>query len=370
MPNDQPAQSPTDAGAPDRLVVEHYRHTIPAFVAEELARVYENPYSCLHKLIFCAEPDFSKKISTYVVRQDGIIITLWLYREIGTVAHVLNELIEVSQADVVRFSESLFARESGIAVVAFHAIRTTVMALPFISQRYNHSEDIVVQLPDNADAYLAQLKKSFRKTITGYRKKLVQSFPDFQYQVLDSGAVSEAQVRAVIELNRSRMSKKNKQSDFDEAAIRQLLCMCRYCGLVGLATVDGKICGGTIAYCIGGQYYLQVIAHDAAFNRYRLGHLVAYLSLVDCIRRGGSQVHLLWGRYDFKYALLGETHDLDNLVVYRSQIQFLLHLRLVCSTMMQGWRRRYCLWLHQRLHEKRALPQTLLQISHWLRLHI
>lgn len=364
-----PSRTGTGVWKQLRLVVEHHRHSVPAFVAAELERLYENPYSCLHKLVSGSDSGAADKISTYVVRQDGIIITLWLYRDDGAVAQVLNELIEVSQADALRFSQSLFRRDPRITAVTFHAIRSKIRWMPYVFQQYNHLEDIVVQLPGSADDYLAYLGKSFRKTIKSYRNKLVHKFPDFQYQVLDLNAASEEQIRAVIELNRIRMSQKHKNSYFDEITIQHVLRMCRYCGLVGIATANGRICGGTIAWCIGRQYYIQVVSHDIAFDSYRLGNLVAYLSLVDCIQRGGSEAHLLWGRYEFKYSLRGVTRDLDKLVIYRSYLAFLLHPRLALSTAVRGWCRRYFLWIHQSLHGRRALPHALRQISHWLRAH-
>src|SRR5207245_3753907 len=122
-------------------------------------------------------------------------------------------------------------------------------------------------------------------------------------------------------------------------------------GLVGVATVDGRVCAGVICSRSAANYFMHVIAHDPTYDEYRLGKLCCYLTICECINRGGKEFHFLWGRYEYKYRLLGVQRDLDHLTVYRSRAQFLLNGNLVLKNAYKGYGRQAKRWL---LDPKRA----------------
>jgi hypothetical protein len=56
---------------------------------------------------------------------------------------------------------------------------------------------------------------------------------------------------------------------------------------------------------------MHVIAHEPAFNDYSSGILCYYHTICEGIVRGGKRFHLLSGRYEYKYRLLGATVEID-----------------------------------------------------------
>ena len=51
-----------------------------------------------------------------------------------------------------------------------------------------------------------------------------------------------------------------------------------------------------------------------------LGMLCCYLTICETIAHGVRQIHLGWGRNEYKFKLLGVRHDMAELDVYRSRL--------------------------------------------------
>jgi hypothetical protein len=352
-----------DAGG--AVEIQHHHHHIPAFVEAELDRLYQNIYASLPKLLIYGGID---RVSTYVVRQGGEVITLWLFRVRGDVAEVLNELIQVSEVDTERFSRWLFGTRPGIRVIRFRAVRIGLAQLSLPFRRYTESEDIVVLLPASNDTYLQLLGKSTRKTIKGYHNKLLRACPDFRYDVLGPGEALDEQIRNILDLSRERMARKHKTTDYDAAETARVLRMCHRYGVIGIATANGKLCAGTITYRIGRHYFMKISAHDAAFDAYRLGNLVSYLCVANCIEAGGAEAHFLWGESDFKYSLHGVRRELHRLLIYRSHLQRICHPGHALSALWCNAYQHGKAWLHDGARAHRPLQTTLLDLSRRLRI--
>ncbi len=89
---------------------------------------------------------------------------------------------------------------------------------------------------------------------------------------------------------------------------------------------------------------MHVIAHDPAYDDYRLGTLCNYLTICECITRGGTECRLMGSSHQYKFDFLGARLDFDYLAVYRSRAHFLLDggrvIQMACKTAV----RRIRLW--------------------------
>lgn len=336
---DHEADRSTESG---EITISCYENEVPPFVETEMDQLYENLYSSLAQFrIYGA----ARNASTYVVRKDGKAITIFLFRREKGKVEVINKVIKIDEEDVRRFVNTIFAAFRSVTVISFRAIQTDIQRLPFPYQRFNYLEDIVLTLPGTTEEYLASLGKSTRKTIKRYMSRLKQSFPSFCYEVYEKEEVAEQQIRGVIKMKMARMADKNKVWRIKEEEIERKISLVSVCGLVGVVTIDGRVCAGAISYRIGANYFMAINTYDPEYDDYRLGTLCCYLTICDYIARGGKECHFLWGQDEYKYSLLGVQRDLDYLAVYRSRAHLLLNGDMVLKTACRGYVRQAKLWL-------------------------
>ncbi len=293
--------------------------TVPAFVGPMLEQLYENVFSVLPGHAPADAPPH-----VYVERRDGQVETLLLFRRAGNAIRVLNEGIVLDAARIERFAAHVFDAFPMANMIRFNAIRAELdnCSLPF--QKSDCSEDIVVGLPDTVEAYFSSLGNATRKNIKRYRNRLARCFPEVRHEVIGGTEVSERQVADVLALNRERMARKGKTAD-DAGALDELMPLLRRYGFVSLLTIDGRVAAGEICTRVGRNYFDHVGAHDPAYDDYALGMLSCYLTICECIRRGGAEFHFLWGRYPYKYSLGGVQRDLQRLSLYRSRAHLVLN---------------------------------------------
>lgn len=344
---------PEVAAQSDGFAVSCYENEVPPFVEREMERLYENLFSSLVQFrIYGAIAG----ASTYVVRDNacgGKVTSLLLFRRNKGTVRVINEVIKLDEKEISRFVDYIFTTFGSVGVILFHAIQTDVCRLPFPYQRFNCLEDIVLSLPATTDEYLASLGKATRKTIKGYMNKLRRAFPSFSYQIYGKDELTEQQIREIVKLNVARMSEKNKVSAYEEAEIIRLVALAKKCGVVGIGTIDGRICAGAVSFRVGDNFFMSINAYDPAYDDYRLGTLCGFLIISECIAQGGKECHLLWGRSEYKYRFLGVQRDLDNVAVYRSRLHQLRHADIALMTAFKGYTRRAKLWFQDAQQEDR-----------------
>jgi hypothetical protein len=158
----------------------------------------------------------------------------------------------------------MFGKFSAARIVSSNKIHTKVRRMPYLFQSINCTEDIFVMLPPTVRQYQHQLGKNMRRNIKRYGATLQQDFPSCHYQIYFEQQVSEADIRAIIKLNRSHMTGKKIVSRIDENETQWIVRLVRQCDIVGVATIDGQACGGTIDFRICDNYFMHVIAHLAA----------------------------------------------------------------------------------------------------------
>ncbi len=337
--------------ASGKMTISCYENDIPEFIENDLLRLYGSIYSSLAQFrIYYRGND----VSTYIVRKNGEIETVFLFTRDADKVRVVNEVFIANEEDIQRFSSYVFSTMPTVNSISFKAIRTDLRQLPYPFQRANHLEDIVVELPATVDAYLASMGGSTRRKIKRSTERLISAFPSFDFKVQLAQEIDEASIRAVIELNHSRMAIKNKLSLIDPRESERMIRFAKECGMLCTVWIDGRLCAGALAFRSGSSYFLNVIAHDTAYDNYWLGTLCCYWAVCQGIERQAKEFHFLWGRYDYKYMLKGVLHELDNLVIYRSRKTMLSHSSSVLSFIARASRRRAQLWLHASQRENKS----------------
>jgi hypothetical protein len=327
---------------PRTLSIQCHDHDIPPFVDQALQQLYGNLFSSLaYGRVFGG----LENASTYVVRDGDELVCVWLFRHEGNLVRVINEGFRLDRNEVVRFANHIFTTYPSAHMIAFHAVQAQEWNLPYPYQRYNCLEDMVLHLPRTATDYFASLGKSTRSYVNRYLNKLKRDFPTFRFQVFETRQIDPQQVQQIIELNRSRMQGKGKVSINDDQAAQRILRLAQQCGFIGVITIDGRICAGTINYRVGDNFFLEVLAHNPAYNDYRVGTLCCYLTVCECIAKGGKEYHFLWGQDEYKSRLLGMQRDLDHVVLYRSHLHALQHGGEVIRNVRRAWERKLRMWV-------------------------
>lgn len=352
-PNGMQVTLPTPAGpigaaalapAPGaRFATECYENEVPQFVEAEIERRYGSLFSALPHLRQTGK--LTAATSTYVTRKDGQVATVLLFARSDRRVTVLNELIHLSNEDVGEFIAFVFARYESVRNISFNAITADLRGLPYPFQRYFCAEDIVIAPINSVDDYSASLKKSTRKSIRRHGNLLLRAHPSYSYAVLPSQAVSEELVRHIIGFNKARMADKDRISAYTEEESDWVCALASARGLVGVVTIDGRVCAGAVCCNVAGRYFLLVTAHDPEYDQFGLGILCCYRTICECIERDGKEVHLLWGRHAYKASLCGVPRRFDRIAVYRSRGDYLRNLDKVVVAAASGCLREARLWL-------------------------
>lgn len=320
----------------DDITISLFENNIPDAVEHDLEHLYQHLYSTLahHRSYGGLAPG----TKAYVARRNDAPVAVLLLRNEKNTVRVLNEQIQLDPEELNRFARYVFAHFSSVNVILFHAVHTEAQRIRFPCQHFHCTEDIVLDLPTSVDAYRARMGKATRSYLSRYMNKLQRDFPSMRHEVYRQDEIGRHHLQQIIDMNRARMADRNRESYIDDAEAERIIGMAQRCGLVSVITIDGRVCAGAINFRIGEHYFLKVIAHDSAYNDYRLGTLCCYLAICECIAQGGKEYHFLWGRYDYKYRLLGVQRDLDHVAVYRSRMHMLLNGRMVLRNLLdQHW---------------------------------
>ncbi len=298
-----------------------YENEVPAFIEPLLANLYGNIFSSLPHLEVHGS---TFNASTYIARKDNIATCILIFKLNKDEARVINEGMRISQEEIERFARYIFSTYSSVRKIVFNAISSEIENSSFVINRFHASENIILSLPSTEEEYVARLGKSTRKNIKHHLSRLKRSFPSFQHEVYATTAIREEDVLAIIGFNKIRMAGKNKISHLNDEKTARVMQLAKRCGFISLIKIDGRVCAGAICYRTGLTVTSHVNAHDPQYDDFRLGTLCCYLAIGESIRQGAKEFHLLWGRYEYKYALLGVDHNLDRIFIYRSHLHFLL----------------------------------------------
>lgn len=127
-------------------------------------------------------------------------------------------------------------------------------------------------------------------------------------------------VHQIAEMNRARMRAKGRIPGVDEPYERRICGLASSQALVGKLVVGGEFVAGALCLKVANEYYLYAVAHDPSYDRYDVGFLGLYKTIIECIELGGAVFHFLWGESEYKYRLMGVKVDLYEVTLHRTRL--------------------------------------------------
>lgn len=324
--------------APGVVTISCDEHALPPFIEKELDQLYQQLNS---SLMHHAVRKKAKTASTYIARKDGQPIAIFLFTREKQRISVINEMIDIPGEELERFSRYIFTRYAPVTQISFSLIGKSIgrLALPY--QQHDSSEDIVLILPQTPAAYLESLSPKTRRNIRRYLRAIKHEHPTFRHETTVGAAIPEQHLQDLIELKKKNIGDKNLRFGLAEEELSWIVRQARLTGLVTVALINEKVCGGSISLRVGDHYFGQVISYDPAYQKYSLGILCTYLTVSEQILHGGKESHLCWGRYQYKYKLAGIQRDRASLDIYRSRAAWWRHageilLKKIRTTIKDG----------------------------------
>lgn len=314
--------------------IRFYENEVPAFAEKELENLYGSIFSSMAQFRVYGG---AEQASTYMAFAGERIVALFLYEMDGQTLRVVNEGMTLDEEQVRRFADAVYCRYPQISVIEFRAVRPSFDKIPLPCQRFQVGEDFAADLPDSVEAYRASLSKSTRQHLNYYQNRLKRRYPDFSFEVSTRADIKEEDIRTIVAFNRLRMANKKKISSIDEAELQRIILLTRERGMVCTIKLDGKICAGSLRYQVGSAYFARINAHDPAYDDDRIGTLCAYLTICECIRRGGKKFSFDHGQNENKSRFLAKQVRLENLTIYRSHVHFVLNGRFALKTATRGY---------------------------------
>ena len=312
-----------------------YENAVPSHIEAELEYLYHNIFSALPH--FKAYGGLTTDTCTYIAREGGKAKAIFLFRRVGKAVVVLNEGMTIDDRCVSDFAHYVFSRWQQIAIIVFQAIQPRLGKLSYPMQRYECTAQVTMSLPDNEEAYLARLGKNMRRNIRRYLKRLRDDHPTFRFQIYGPQQVPREHLHQIFQLSRHRINSTNREFALDDEA-EKIFDLARMAGLVGVASINGKVCGGMIGFRAGDTYFAKVLGHDAAYKDYSLGILCCYLMIVRCMESGCREFNFMWNEYPYKSALGGKRLGLERLIIYRSRKQLLRNISFAARVRWDEWR--------------------------------
>lgn len=335
----------------EEVTVSCYVNEIPAFVEAELAKLYGSLHSSLQ--YFKVFRSISNA-SCYVAWRGNQPTAILVFHVKNGRIDVLNEMLELEQAELSRFVRYVFERFPDAGIISFKALKADTDGLGLPLQRSNAKDTYMISLPATAQEYTANLGKSTRSTLRHQLNKIVRDFPSFTSRFYVNEEIEERHVREIIKFNEDRITSKAYKFSHDD---QRILSLAKTCGFVNVITIDGRICAGTVNYRIGDSVFGEVIGYDTGYEKSGVGKLALYLTICESIARGGKNFYLGGGRFDFKSRMLGVQLHMDRVEIYRSYASLLLHFDKAASTAFNAYLRRLKVWLHE--HEDKAFAQLI-----------
>jgi hypothetical protein len=301
--------------------VTWHENEVPALAEAELARLYGSLFSSIPFFRVYGELENS---GTYIACRNDSVSSVFLFKLQDGKIQVQNETATIDGEEIRLFAAHAFGRFKAVNEIRFRAVAVrNPERIHYPHCRFRYTDDIVLALPATEDEYVARLGKSTRKNIKHHLSRAKRSLPGFSHEVYSTEDASEEDIRTIVGFNRLRMAGKNKVSSLDDAETARMIDLVRECGLVSVIKVDGQVRAGSICYQVGKNFISSVNAHDPGYDDFRLGTLCCYLTVLESIRRQGKEFHFLWGRYEYKFSLLGVLQRLDEVSVFRSRMRLL-----------------------------------------------
>jgi hypothetical protein len=320
------APQPHERAATDGEVSIACHDTVPPALEAELEQLYHHMNSSLfhHAVARRARNGYA-----YVARRGDRPLAIFLFEREDRSVLVFNEMMQVPPEEIERFARFIFGSFPSVARISFSKIGKDIGTLSLPWQQYGQSEDIVVSLPDTPEAYFSRLGSKLRHNIKHQTKAIAADFTGITFETYENDAIDEHHVRGLIDLKRANIDEKRIKFGITTEEAAWMIERAKTNGMLVVALLDGKVCGGSLSFRLGDHYFSHVNGYDTRFAKYSLGMLCCYVAIKEQIQRGAKEAHLLWGRNQYKFKLLGVQRDVANLDIYRSRLAYYLSFKRV-----------------------------------------
>jgi hypothetical protein len=307
-----------------------YVGEIPPFVEAELARSYETLHASLP---FFKVFKSIEQANCYVARRDGHPSTVLLFTCHNRRVEVLNEMIELEQAELDRFVRYVFEKFERADVIIFKAVKAVSDKLGLPVQRHHSKDTYVISLPATPEDYTNSLGSKTRADIRHQTRKVLKDFPSFTSKFLVNEEIDEQYVRKIIELSERKINATGVKLFRD---VDRIIALAKMCGFVNVLLIDGQVCAGSINYRIGSSCFGDITSYDLAYEKYSMGRLCIHHAISESIIRGGTKFYLGGGVFEFKQRMLGTLLSMDELRIYRSYWKMLVNADRAAEAVMRA----------------------------------
>jgi hypothetical protein len=304
------------SGPAEAVTITCYENEVPHFVEAELDSLYQHINSSLSHYAVRRK---ASGASTYVARKGNQAIAILLFKREKKKVSVINEMIDIAPEELERFATYIFANDKSVAVISFSLIGNQIGNLPFPCHQYEISEDIVLTLPATPEAYLESLSAKMRRNIRRYMRAIARDNPGFRFEACAGKDIKDQYLHDLVNLKKINIGQKNLRFGMDPDEVEWIFKQAKLSGLVTIALIGDRVLGGSISLRVDDHYFGEIISYDPAYQKYSPGILCCYQAICDQISLGAKESHLCWGRYQYKYKLLGVQRDRASLDIYRSR---------------------------------------------------
>ena len=335
------AQSVPLAVPAEAVTISCYENAVPPFVEAELDRLYKHINSSLSHYAVRRK---ASGASTYIARKGEQAIAILLFKREKKKVCVINEMIDISSEELERFATYIFSNDTSITAISFSLIGKQIGSLPFPCHQYEISEDIVLTLPATPEAYLESLSPKMRRNIRRYLRTIARDNPTFRFEACAGHDIKEHYLHDLIELKKINIGQKNLKFGINSDEVDWIVKQAKLSGLVTVALIGDRVCGGSVSLRVNDHYFGQIVSYNPAYQKYSPGILCCYQAICDQISLGAKESHLCWGRYQYKYKLLGVQRDRASLDIYRSRGAYWSNAGVILvktgKTCLQDWKKR------------------------------
>jgi hypothetical protein len=309
---------PTSVPA-EAVTISCYEGEVPAFVEAELDSLYQHINSSLSHYAVRRK---ASGASTYIARNGERAIAILLFKREKKKVSVINEMIDIAAEELERFATYIFTNDTSVAAISFSLIGNQIGRLRFPCHQYEISEDIVLTLPATPEAYLESLSSKMRRNIRRYMRAIARDNPGFRFETFAGNEIKDQYLHDLMNLKKINIGQKNLRFGMDADEVEWIFKQAKLSGLVTVALIGDRVCCGSISLRVYDHYFGEIVSYDPAYQKYSPGILCCYQAICDQIARGAKESHLCWGRYQYKYKLLGVQRDRASLDIYRSRAAY------------------------------------------------
>jgi hypothetical protein len=278
-----------------------YLSNVPESLSDELPGLYSS-YFCTSTYFELYE--HPANVNACVLRDPRHVI---LFSVTGHTADILNKRIDIEPECVSRVAASLFR-----TFPSLWRIRTEVKFAPVElrgpARVTDSADDLVVVLPKTEDEYHSMIGNTTRKHLRQYSNQLRRKYPDFTLVVLEREQLTHGLLDQVVRWTRERMTVKGVESIYDEdpGSVEALWGLLQQHGLAVCGNIGGRCVAAQLLLYVGDDTWIHTVGFDSRYEDVHLGLLMTYFSLLESIRRGCTNTHMLFSTPVYKKRLGAE----------------------------------------------------------------